>query len=190
MEKEVTGDLNGDAKPDLVFALKQASTTLILHLADSPDDLDTNPHLLGVAIAGPDGTFSLVAQNGTLVPRRTDERFQDVFDEGGIEVKKGVLAVDLYNFAMGSTETSRFLFRMQHGRLELIGYEWWAIQRALQDVEKTSINYSTGVALFSTEPHVGRGKTIRKQLPHLPLQTFEQIGNGIEFETPFTETQS
>ena len=71
LQIQAAGDLNGDGRPDLVFVLHETDKRNILHDAGSGSEpLDTNPRILAVAFAKPDGGYQLVAQNSQLIPRR------------------------------------------------------------------------------------------------------------------------
>lgn len=105
VEKQASGDLNGDGRPDLAFVLHDTSKTLVIRNKNGfgVEELDTNPRVLGIAFANPDGTFTLVEQNGKLIPRWTEPNMEDYFEEGDLSIKRGAVSVSVHTFASAGT---------------------------------------------------------------------------------------
>lgn len=191
VESQKTGDLNGDGRPDLAFVLHDAEKRNVLSNSGmGVDTIDTNPRILCVAFANADGSgYTLALQNHTLIPRWTSPTQDDNFGEDGGEIKiaRGALQVSLHYFANAGgwdTGTTRFTFRFQNGRFELIGFDNENFARNSGEDTSTSVNYSTGREVIVTTPNEGRARTKQKVLPKRALLTMEQVGDGIEFEVP------
>ena len=192
VQVQASGDLNGDGRPDLAFVLHEADPKLVLHSDGfGTDNLDTNPRVLGIAFAQPDGSYRLAAQNATLIPRWTESNMDDYFGEdGSLTIARGAFSVGLHYFAnMGGWDagSTTLTFRWQNGQFELIGYENDNLKRNSGEETKTSINYSTGVKLVSTDfmNDDGNGRTHagtrHTKLPAKPLRTLDKVGNGLAF---------
>jgi hypothetical protein len=137
------GDLNGDGAADLVVLLRMrdAANILAVPLGDGTEPFDTNPHMLAVAFARPDGGYRLAAGNHGLFPRKIwPWDGEDPLGEDTIGVDRGVLHVDFGHLRGASS----FRFRWQSGAMRLIGYE--SSGMAAGCVHRVSINYSTGRA--------------------------------------------
>jgi len=147
LERKEEGDLNGDGRSDVVLVLHQDDPANIVHhdgLGEDP--LDTNPRILAVAFALPEGGYRLVVQNHALIPRHDEPTIEDMLEEGGVSVVRGTLQVNLHFFAnAGSWEigSTTYTFRWQGGRFELIGYDRSTAMRNSGDSEEISINFST-----------------------------------------------
>ena len=193
VQVQASGDLNGDGRPDLAFVLHEVNPKLILHPKDfGTDNLDTNPRVLGIAFAMPDGTYTLVAQNSELIPRWTEPNMDDYFgEEGSLTITRGAFTVGLHYFAnMGGWDagSTSLTFRWQHGRFEMIGYENDNLKRNTGEETKTSINFSTGVKIVSydsiNEDGAKPRPPRRTKLPPKALRTLDDIGSGFDYQEP------
>jgi hypothetical protein len=140
---EERGDLNGDGAADLVLLMRMRDPANIVTLPppSGPAQLDTNPHLLAVAFARPEGGYRLAVANHGLFPRRIwPWDGEDPLGEDTIGVARGVLRVHFGHLRGASS----FRFRWQGGAMRLIGYE--STGAAAGCVYGISINYSTGRA--------------------------------------------
>lgn len=194
VQVQASGDLNADGHPDLAFVLHETNPKLIVHdESGGVQDLDTNPRILGIAFAQPDGSYQLAAQNKTLIPRWTERNMDDYFgEEGSLTIARGAFSVGLHYFAnMGGWDAGNttLTFRWQHGRFELIGYENDNTNRATLEETTTSVNFSTSTKIVAIDApddspaKVHRG-THRTHLPDRPLRTLNQVGNGLAFQAP------
>ncbi len=188
LETKITGDLNGDGRPDAVLVLRDNDPKNVIdRKMQSTPRFDTNPRILAVAFAdGADG-YDLVLENHTLIARTTNSFDQDPLDpngvqEGGIEIKNGTLQVTLGYFG-GNMGHITYTFRFQHNRFEMIGYDRVDVERARGVMTDVSVNYSTR----QMEHKVGhisddKDKVTRTKLPAKPLLTLQQVGDGLVFE--------
>lgn len=87
----MTGDLDGDGRPDLALVLRQQDPVNVVRndsgLGENP--LDTNPRILAVAFARDAGGYVLALHNPTLIPRHDIPTVEDMLDEGGVSIQRG-----------------------------------------------------------------------------------------------------
>ena len=167
------GDLNGDGAADLVLLIRMRDPANIVTVPPptGPAQLDTNPHMLVVAFARPEGGYRLVASNHGLFSREVwPWAGEDPIGEDTIGVERGLLRVDFGHLRGASS----FRFRWQSGAMRLIGYETSGI--AAGCVHRTSINYSTGRARLENGLISGdRSRVAWRRLRSADRPTFERI---------------
>jgi len=193
LESSVTGDLNGDGKPDLAFALHMTDPA---NIRKNPggfcgETVDTNPRILGIAIAQPGGRFRLVAQDQSLVPRRDNPCAEDWFAgdgemSGGLAIERGNVIVTLGRFmsaggwGMGRTA---FTLRWRQDALRLIGFDVDNVQRNSGEKSSLSINYLTRVVRIAHGRIDSDDQNIRwSRLPGSALPAIETIGDGLAYD--------
>lgn len=121
VESKVTGDLNGDGRPDVAILLRDTDPKNIIdgRSAYGPEHFDTNPYMLLVLLANANGEYDLALQDHAFVGRPN----YPVYQSRQIGIKRGVLVVQFTNSAADDFEPS-FEFRWQDGRWMLIGYDY------------------------------------------------------------------
>jgi len=145
--EQVTGDLNGDGLPDLVFVREEQDPKKITKHPDIEGyNLNTNTRVLVVLLADKAGYRKVGETSKLIMPACLD-----VFDNcgdcyGGLQLSKGVLQVrfDWYPSAGAWWETCSYKFRLEEGRLRLIGSESDSWHRASGEKTLASVNYLTG----------------------------------------------
>ncbi|HWU94067.1 MAG TPA: hypothetical protein VN029_00635 [Sphingomonas sp.] len=193
LESSVTGDLDGDGRADLAFALHMTDPANIRKNEGGfcGDTIDTNPRILGVAIARPGGAYRLVVQNHGLVPRRDNPCADDWFASdgemgGGLAIERGNVIVTLGRFmsaggwGMGRTA---FTFRWKARALRLIGFDVENTQRNSGETSSLSINYLTRVVRIAHGRIDSDDQNIRwTRLKGTGLPTIDAIGDGLAYD--------
>ncbi len=191
LESAVTGDLDGDGRPDLAFVLHMTDPANVRKNDDGlcGDTLDTNPRILGVALARPEGGYRLVVQNHDLVPRRDNACAEDWFDGetgGVIAIARGNVVVTLGRFmsaggwGMGRTV---FTLRWREGALRLIGFDARNTQRNSGETSSLSVNYLTRKVRIAHGRIDSDAETVRwTRLPGTTLPAIDAIGNGLDYD--------
>jgi hypothetical protein len=188
LEDKESGDLDGDGIGDLALLMQMQDPANILdnRVGMCGQTLDTNPRILAVALGMRGGGYRLVVQNHRLIPRRDNACAADVFEEGGIEIARGALHIDLSHFMSAggwSAGTSRFHFRWSGNALRLIGFDYTNVQRNTGALSTLSINYLTrGVKIEHGNISADRQNVRWTRLGPGPLLTVDQIGDGTAFD--------
>jgi hypothetical protein len=144
----VKADLNSDGRDDLVFVREEADPKKITKELPSNDGVrNLNPRVLVVLLAEEGGYRKLAEYTKLIPPAFVDEwqYFDDRFN--GISVKKGVLTVGFrYWSSAGSAWMSMesYKFRLEAGRLRLIGSETDSFHRGSGEKDLVSTNHLTG----------------------------------------------
>jgi hypothetical protein len=144
----VSGDLNADGRADLVFVREEDDPKKIIEQLPSNDGVrNYNPRVLTVLLAD-DGGYGKLGEYGRLVPPAFEDEWKYYDDRfHGIAFEKGILTVDFqYWQSAGSWWASfeRYKFRLEDGRLRLIGSEKDSLHRGSGDKDLVSTNYLTG----------------------------------------------
>lgn len=187
IEQEATGDLNRDGKPDLALVLKEnAAANILANNGLGPDRIDTNPRILLVAVRDGD-IYRLAKANHSLVPRHLEPTLSDPFEEGGIAIKRGALAVSLHYFANAGgwdAGPSQFTFRLVGGDLKLIGFDRFNVKRNTMDETSLSVNFLTRRAVARHVPGDENSRAATKQyrLVSQTLISIDRIDDWMAFD--------
>lgn len=186
VEERLSGDLDGDRRPDLVLVLRGADPVCIVrHGGFGTDPLDTNPRAVVAALATPAG-FRVIAVNDRLIGRHLAPTvFEPPGDGGGYTLANGALVVDLRFFASSGTyrvASRKFIFRWRGGRLVLVGFDSMEGSRSTLAFEDTSVNYLTGRMKLTIEKEQRPPQSRWVSRPRKPLLDLSQIGDAWEFE--------
>jgi hypothetical protein len=144
----VKADLNSDGRDDLVFVREEADPKKITKELPSNDGVrNLNPRVLVVLLAE-EGGYRKLAEFPKLIPPAFDPMY-DMMDDrfNGISVKKGVLTVAFRYWASAGTwwmSMESYKFRLEAGRLRLIGSETDSFHRGSGEKDLVSTNYLTG----------------------------------------------
>ncbi len=187
LERQQSGDLNGDGRDDLLLVLRQDDPkNLISDASFSENPVNTNPRMLAVAFAGKSAnSYRLALQDHELIPRITEPVFDDVLQDEGTAIKQGSFTVALFAFS-DTIRTPTYQFRYQHKRFELIGYEEFSSNRFSGKTVATSANYLSRKVEISLGPiENDTSTTSTKKLKPAPLLSIGDIGDGLQF-TPLT----
>jgi hypothetical protein len=148
---DTSGDLTGDKKPEAVIVVEEQDKSKIIgndRLGNQT--LNTNPRRLIVLTPTTTG-YRQIQSVGGFLPSEGDAESSCLADplmeNGGIEIKKGVLIVTLnYWLSCGSYGVTKdiFRFRQQGSRFRLIGKGTKSYSRSSGEGEEISINYLTG----------------------------------------------
>ena len=185
IEKQVSGELSGKGLKDIALVLRDQDPHNVTRIDDS--ELDTNPRILVVGLADPQGGYRLAASNHALISRPDNPSPDDKLD--GVAIAKGVLQVKLRNFmsAGGWTTTIyAYTFRLQNDALDLIGYDEDDVTRNSGTDDILSVNYITGrYSIAKGTIDSDKHKVRWYQLPKLrsPV-TLDLIGDGLAFSPP------
>ena len=144
----VMADLNSDGRDDLVFVREEADPKKITKELPSKDGVrNLNPRVLAVLLAE-EGGYRKLAEYPKLIPPAFDPMY-DMMDDrfNGISVKKGILKVGFRYWASAGTwwmSMESYKFRLEAGRLRLIGSETDSFHRGSGEKDLVSTNHLTG----------------------------------------------
>lgn len=142
------GDLNADGRADLVFVREETDPKKIIKQLPANDGVrNYNPRVITVLIAE-DGGYRKLGEYPRLIPpaffdegAHMDDRFH------GVRLEKGILTVVFHYWASAGTwwtSMENYKFRLESGRLRLIGSETDSFHRATGEKYLVSANYLTG----------------------------------------------
>ena len=169
--KVAEGDLNADGKPDLVFVREETDPKKITKRGDGYE-LNGNPRTVVVLLADKEGCRKVGEYPKFIPPAYTLEfdNYLDRFNE--LKVAKGVITIEFDWFASAGTwwtSHDTFKFRLEAGRLRLIGLEESSFARNEGDMTLTSTNHLTGKRKITT------GMSAFTDKPSHPKVTWENL---------------
>ena len=191
LEKQVTGDLNGDGRADLALVLHMNNPANVLRTSGLSDEntFDTNPRILAVAVAQGNG-YRRVLANHTLIRRRDNPVEDDIYK--GMTIAQGLLRISLTNFMNAGgwgTWNGTYAFRYQGQEFVLVGYDRSFLHRGSGETIDISINYLTRQrktvtgSIEDTKP----GKPVwSREKPHAPI-TLESIPDGMMWHPDYPD---
>jgi len=186
VEAQAEGDLNADSVADLVFVLHQTDAANVIKNTDGlgVPEIDTNPRMLAVAFRNGD-LYALALENHALIPRYDSPTIDDPFDkEDGLAIARGAFSVTLHLFANAGgwdAGSTKFTFRYQNGRFELIGWDSDMVTRNSGVVTKQSANFSTGVLETRLGSIENDKETLKKRKLSMGLLPIDKVGDGMMF---------
>ena len=143
----ISGDLNRDTIPDLVFAIQNTDKNY-LEVNDGlgADTIDLNPRILGIYFGSKSGKFhkELIAEDFIIL--RDSPVMEEPFVGFSLN-KKGVLDITFHIwYSAGSWMVSNhtYRFRFQDDQFTLIGYDSNETHRGTGASIDHSINFLTG----------------------------------------------
>ncbi|MCG3773192.1 MAG: hypothetical protein JW384_04424 [Nitrosomonadaceae bacterium] len=146
VETLVQGDLNADGLSDLAFVRVGTDSKKITKRSDGFAQ-DRNPRVLVVLLARKEG-YAKVGEYLKFIPPAFEDEYENLLDRyDGLKLEKGVLVVCFQWFVTaGSWSVGEWQhkFRLEAGRLRLIGTEHNIFMRNSGEKTLTSTNYLTG----------------------------------------------
>jgi hypothetical protein len=146
--EQITGDLDGDGRTDLVFVCEEQDPRKIAKHPDIEGRMvNTNRRTMVVLLADQSGFRKIGESAKFVMPSYVDEfdSYGDCF--AGLVLARGVLEVRfLWISAAGTSSGSLdiYKFRLEQGRLRLIGSESESWHRGSGEKDRASVNYLTG----------------------------------------------
>ena len=149
-----SGDLNADGRADLVFVREETDPKKINKLLSSNVGFrNYNPRVLTVLLAE-EGGYRKLGEFGKLIPPAFDDQYEHYDDRlDGISVQKGILTVGFRYWSSAGTwwmSMEKYKFRLESGRIRLIGSETDSFHRATGEKYLVSTNYLTGKVKWTT----------------------------------------
>jgi uncharacterized protein YgiM (DUF1202 family) len=186
IEREIFGDLNQDARDDLILLIRQNNPDAIE--SNEFGTVNHNPRLLVIAFQKENTweTISYSRMVSTAESPFQDEPLQE------IAIRNGKLSIHLLFWTSAgswTTSESKFLFRWQNDCLRLIGFDDVNLHRGNMEVTERSINFLTGKMRLRSGQN---NKKLKEQWQNLslPLICIENIEDGLAFDPQALSTRS
>jgi hypothetical protein len=160
--KLVQGDLNADGVADLAFVREETDPKKITK-RDDGYEFNGNPRTFVVLLADKEG-YRKVGEYPKFIPPAYTFEFDNYLDRfNQLKIVKGVITIEFDWFASAGTwwtSHDAFKFRLEAGKLRLIGREESSFARNEGDMTLTSTNHltgkrkiTTGISAFDDQPY-------------------------------------
>ncbi len=150
--KLVKGDLNADGMADLVFVREETDPKKITKREDGYE-FNGNPRTVVVLLAEKEG-YRKVGEYPKFIPPAYTFEFDNYLDRfKEIGIAKGVITIEFDWFATAGTwwtSQESFKFRIEAGKLRLIGMEESSFARNQGEITLKSTNHLTGKRKITT----------------------------------------
>ena len=169
--KLVKGDLNADGMADLVFVREETDPKKITK-RDDGYEFNGNPRTVVVLLAEKEG-YRKVGEYPKFIPPAYTFEFDNYLDRfKDIGVAKGVITIEFDWFATAGTwwtSQESFKFRIEAGKLRLIGMEESSFARNQGEMTLKSTNHLTGKRKITT------GMSAFEDQPNRPKISWEDL---------------
>jgi len=181
--EQASGDLDGAGGADLALVVQSRDPANILRADMCADTLDTNPHILIVALAGPGGYRRIVA-NHVLLPRRENACALDGLSV--LEIKGHSLHLffeRMMSAGGGDAGNASFNLQWRGDAMRLIGFDYLNVQRYSGEMKSLSVNFLSRKVKTSVGKTDSDKQTVRwSRLRPGAVPTLDQVGNNLEYD--------
>jgi hypothetical protein len=186
IEKKIQGDMNGDEVTDLALLLRKDDSAKRFLNKSNPSGaiVDTNPRMLVVILARPDGAgYTLLGENHTLFPAVTRTTQKDPLASISVEYNH-VLKVEFQTSRNeDQATTTDFSFFLRPEGFALVGYSRVDSEFNFINTEESSLRifYLSGERQVVKRSTGDQSKPETTYLPKRPLLSFGRVGNALTF---------
>lgn len=189
---QASGDLNGDGREDLVFALQNTlKENYEYNDGLGVDTLDLNPRMLGIYFGKRNGKLKKALQSNTFIINRDVPTMDEPLD--GLQIlPNGDLQIDFHFwYSAGSWHMSNdtYRFRFQNKAFELIAYEKSERHRGTGDEIDHSIDFENGtLKIITTTIDANEEREYKEESKKFELRRLKSIKTlGKPFEWEFQQ---
>jgi hypothetical protein len=187
IQTRAAGDLDGDLRADQALVLRSEDPANVILETMCEERFDTNPRILIILLARPEGGYRLATENHELIPRRENPCEVDPFsDPSQMAIERGTLRIDLERMMTAGgwdAGTATFKWRWRDEALRLIGFDYSNVRRNTGALTLVSINYPTGrVKITTGNLGTNRNKVRWTSLHSRRAPTIGEIGDGLMYD--------